>query len=122
MHPIERPRERLALLGAEALRDEELLAVLLRAGCRSGGALALAQELIRLFPGKKLGELSLPDLRKIKGLGFSRAAAIAAASELGRRWSLKDQPQGTSFEDPAHVWENLYEFRDASRNISWPSI
>jgi len=45
----ERPRERLARLGAFALRDAELLAVLFRTGTREEGAVALAERVIRHF-------------------------------------------------------------------------
>jgi DNA repair protein RadC len=45
----DRPRERLARLGAEALRDAELIAVLFRTGTREYGAVALAERVVRHF-------------------------------------------------------------------------
>ncbi|NIA16561.1 MAG: hypothetical protein GWP08_21095, partial [Nitrospiraceae bacterium] len=45
----DRPRERLARLGPEALRDAELIAVLLRTGTREMGAVALAEQVLRHF-------------------------------------------------------------------------
>ena len=51
----DRPRERLARLGPEALRDAELLAVLFRTGTREMGAVALAEQVVR----PRLGVLEL---------------------------------------------------------------
>ena len=42
----ERPRERLAELGAQALRDAELIAILLRTGTKGRSAVQIADELV----------------------------------------------------------------------------
>ena len=47
----DRPRERLERVGPDALRDAELLAILVRSGTRTKGAVALAEELLRQFDG-----------------------------------------------------------------------
>jgi DNA repair protein RadC len=83
----ERPREKLLVLGAAALSDSELLAILIRNGTRHKTALDLGREMLGL--GKNnlgaLGRLSVRELMKIKGIGEAKAIAIAAALELGRR-------------------------------------
>lgn len=111
MHPVERPRERLMALGAQALADSELVALLLRAGYAGRSALELARELTRRFPRGRLALLSPQALRRIKGLGLSRAAALAAAAELGRRWALEGLAGEAAFEDPARIWEDMRELR-----------
>ncbi|MBI1320416.1 MAG: DNA repair protein RadC [Candidatus Hydrogenedens sp.] len=83
----ERPRERLENVGAEALRDAELLAVLFRTGTREEGAVALAERLLRHFDGsmRRVGLASLEELQQVKGVGRVKAIEIKAALELGRR-------------------------------------
>ncbi|MBI5093222.1 MAG: DNA repair protein RadC [Candidatus Hydrogenedentes bacterium] len=82
----ERPRERLARLGPEALRDAELLAVLFRTGTREDGAVALAEKVIRHFGNlRDLARASLTELQEVKGLGEVKSIEIKAALELGKR-------------------------------------
>jgi DNA repair protein RadC len=84
--PEERPRERLARLGPEALRDAELLAVLFRTGTRKTGAVALAERVVRHFGGLRgLSRASIEELKAVKGLGDVKAVEIKAALELGKR-------------------------------------
>jgi DNA repair protein RadC len=80
----ERPRERLARLGAGALGTRELVAVLVGTGARGTTALELADEL--LGPGlRSLAARSLPDLERTRGLGRAKASRLLAALELGAR-------------------------------------
>src|SRR4051794_6019341 len=46
-----RPRERLKALGAQALSDEELIAIVLRSGTHSHNVLEVARELLRQHDG-----------------------------------------------------------------------
>lgn len=82
----DRPRERLLRLGAEALSDRELLAILLGSGRRKCDAIELAAELIR--DSRDLQKLAVADpetLKRIPGVGLAKAARVAAAFELARR-------------------------------------
>lgn len=110
LHPAERPRERLARVGPGGLSDEELLALILRTGYSGKGVLELAALVKRKYPNGELGRALLSDLRSFKGLGMSRAAAIVAAAELGRRWADSRQ-EGVLLEDPGRVWEHLHAIR-----------
>jgi DNA repair protein RadC len=47
----ERPRERLARLGAKSLSNAELLAILLRTGVTGENAIQVAQRLLNTFGG-----------------------------------------------------------------------
>ncbi|HOW28703.1 MAG TPA: DNA repair protein RadC [Elusimicrobiota bacterium] len=85
LHRIEKPREKLARGGAGALKDEELLAILLRTGYKGKDVLALSHEVTKKFPGKKLFELTFEELSAIKGIGETRAATLLAAWELAKR-------------------------------------
>lgn len=80
-----RPREKLFEKGASALKDYELLAILLRTGYQGKSALEIAQRILRTLPLKKLVQASTNQLAQIKGVGKSRAATIAAAFALSER-------------------------------------
>lgn len=80
-----RPRERLAARGAQALSDDEILAILIGHGTRERSALVLANATLRELGGMRaLGQADVSRLRGA-GLGGATAARVAAACELGRR-------------------------------------
>ncbi len=90
----------LARLGPAALRDDELLALLL--GGREAGASALAQVDPDGLPG--LGRAELVDLLPI---GRLRAARLVAAVELGRRVATSWPAEGWRVRTPADLAERL---------------
>jgi DNA repair protein RadC len=82
----DRPRERLARVGPEALRDAELIAILFRTGTRSVGAVALAEKVLSYFGSiRAVARASLEELQQVNGLGQVKAIEIKAALELGKR-------------------------------------
>ena len=84
----ERPRERLAKLGAEMVGNEELLAILLRTGMKSLSAVQLAEQLLKHYRNlDALARAPLPELAAIKGIGQTKAIQLKAAFELARRLS-----------------------------------
>jgi DNA repair protein RadC len=86
----ERPRERLMKLGADALSDAQLLAIVLATGESSSGqsALDLAMNLVQIFGGlRALDAASVAELCQTKGIGPAKATTIKAALELGKRLS-----------------------------------
>lgn len=80
-----RPREKLMEMGMSALKDYELLAILLRAGSGNQDVLSLARTILKRLPLSKPQDISMENLVCIKGVGISGAAAIVAAMELSRR-------------------------------------
>jgi DNA repair protein RadC len=102
---VDRPRERLARVGAEALGDNELVALVLGAGTRSRGALVVAQDVIA-SAGELAGlpRIGIDELCRVPGVGQSRAARLLAAVELGRRTLFGDRgerPQMMSIKNVA---------------------
>jgi len=81
----ERPREKLEKKGAQALRKEELLAIILRTGIKGKNVLQVAQDILLKYGDKKLVDVSYKELRNIRGVGPSKAAQAIAAIELGKR-------------------------------------
>ncbi|MGH9440680.1 MAG: RadC family protein [Thermoanaerobaculia bacterium] len=105
----ERPRERLTRLGADALKTEELLAILLRTGRKGEGALALAESILAGAGGLgRLATLSVSQLVKANRLGPVQAVTLAAALELARRVST-EKIQGLKFTSPEIVERYLVE-------------
>ncbi|MCP6718552.1 MAG: DNA repair protein RadC [Patescibacteria group bacterium] len=85
---VDRPREKLVLKGVQNLKDEELLAILLRTGREGKNVIQTARQILNKHSKKRLLGLSYGDLIKVKGLGPAKACTILAASELVKR-SLK---------------------------------
>ncbi|WP_257820421.1 RadC family protein [Salipaludibacillus agaradhaerens] len=82
----ERPRERMLRDGAEALSNQELIALLLRSGTKSESVLQLSTRVIQHFNGLTLfKEAQVKELTAIKGIGEAKAIQLLAALELGKR-------------------------------------
>jgi DNA repair protein RadC len=85
--PSERPRERLLDAGPASLSDGELVAVVLGTGTRGSSAPAVARALLEQAGGlAALLALTPGELARARGVGPARAARLAAAVELGRRY------------------------------------
>jgi DNA repair protein RadC len=88
----DRPREKLARVGVEALGDNELIALVLGSGTRSRGALLVALDVIEAANGVQgLARIGIDELCRVPGVGESRAARLMAAVELGRRTLFGDR-------------------------------
>ncbi|MGC8873054.1 MAG: RadC family protein [Chloroflexia bacterium] len=101
MPPSELPRERLCSLGASALSDAELLAILLRTGAPGHTALDLARDLLMRYGGLEgLLRASPGELAHERGIGLAKAAQVKAALELGRRLLLVSPGERTVIRTP----------------------
>ncbi len=86
----ERPRERLAKFGEQALSAQELLQVILGRGIAGESVAVTAQKLLTQFGSlQKLAEASIEELSAIKGIGPAKAAQIKAVFEISRRLSTQ---------------------------------
>ena len=98
----ERPRERLAQLGAQVLSKAELLAILLRVGVKGENAVQVGQRLLDEFKGLAgLHRAPFEELCKQHGIGEAKAAQIKAAIELGRRLGLESPDERPTVNSPA---------------------
>ncbi len=97
--PEERPRERLARHGAQALANRELLALLLGTGARGMSALDAADSVLGAGL-RALGSRSLPELQAVHGLGEAKATRILAALELGARLACEGPNPAEAFRTP----------------------
>jgi len=110
---IERPRERLAKYGPEKLRDEELLAILLRTGLKGTNVVTLSKKILSTFREKGIGEATVAELKTIKGLGAAKACEVVACFELGKRL-LRDKRTALLL-SPKDVWERMEDIRGSKK-------
>jgi DNA repair protein RadC len=97
----ERPRERLAALGAGALSQQELLACLLGRGFAGESVITTAQRLLGRFGDLSgIAQAPLEELAAIRGMGLAKASALKAACELSRRVEVSPAPATASIGTP----------------------
>jgi DNA repair protein RadC len=110
----ERPRERLAALGADALRTSELIAILLRTGLKGVSAIQVAEQLLQKFGTlDNLSRAGLPELRQVKGIGRDKAIALKSAFTLARRMALELREEGVTLDNPESIAGMLREVNRA---------
>ncbi|RUO45498.1 RadC family protein [Idiomarina aquatica] len=115
----ERPREKLQQLGAAALSDAELIAILLGSGQKGVDVVSYSRQLLATFDG--VGPLlcaPAEKLLKYHGIGPARVNQLQVVLELSRRylqWQLK---RGDGFTEPAMVKDYLTtQLRHQSREV-----
>jgi DNA repair protein RadC len=106
----ERPRERLAALGADALKNSELIAILLRTGLHGVSAIQIGEELLQKFGTlTALEHATLEQLQEVKGIGRDKAIALKSAFTLARRMAAELHGQAPVLDTPASVADYLRE-------------
>jgi DNA repair protein RadC len=104
----QRPRERLIKYGPQSLSDQELLSILLNTGIKGKNVSVLAAELLdRLEREKEIPQVE--ELAGMSGLGESKASAIVAMMEFGRRkWGMT----GTRIRHPQDIFNTVRHYAD----------
>jgi len=100
----ERPQERLERLGAEALSDRELLAMILRSGTHGVDVVSMSGQLLN-EAGSLAGLLkwSAEDFTKIKGIGKIKALQLLAVMDLAKRILQEEETHAEKFDTPERV-------------------
>lgn len=112
---VERPRERLKTVGVEALKEEELLALVLRTGYRGHGAKDVARDLLATHGLATLLAMPFERLAALRGMGPSRAAALLAAGELERRCRSETQSVLPRIETLDDILAQAVDIRDKKK-------
>jgi len=100
----ERPRERLAALGADALSNPELIAILLRTGLKGANAVEIGRQLLQRFGTlNALARASIADLQKVRGIGRDKAVTLVAAFALAQKMALELQMDSPVLDNPENV-------------------
>jgi DNA repair protein RadC len=101
----ERPREKLATIGAHNLTSAELLALLLSSGTSNLNAVDIGKALIKKFDTlENLSHASIRELQEMEGIGPAKAIILQAAFQLSRNMQeeiAKYDP--VFFKNPADV-------------------
>src|SRR2546421_1466546 len=106
----DRPRERLAAEGAEALSNADLVAILLRTGMKGYSAIHIAEQLLARFGTlEMLARASLDELRQVKGVGRDKAIALKSAFTLAQRMARELQQEMPVLDTPERVADLLRE-------------
>ena len=102
------PYERFEHVGAHALTDAELIAIILRTGTVGEDALTLAHRILSLTSGRNTGILALnsipiEELMQIKGIGKVKAIRLKCVAEICARMQTRSREDSLSFQDPASI-------------------
>ncbi len=111
LHKDDKPREKLLAKGVEALKNEELLAILLGSGVQGKDVRKLSKEIIAMMD-KGIESLSLKGLCDIHGLGIAKASQILASLELSKRYLIKSNKRIIDAKD---VYDELKAFSTKSQ-------
>lgn len=99
----ERPIERVLMLGTKALRDAELVAIVLGTGTRETGVLDFADLLLSSSGGVRgLLASDADSLLEVPGIGKAKAARILAVRGLLERFYTRPLDRGERFSDPRY--------------------
>ncbi len=90
----ERPLYKAVNFGVQTLSTAELIALVLNRGAGTTESLSQARQLLNTNGGsiRRLASRRLEELQVVQGIGDSKASALMAAIELGRRYTREDMP------------------------------
>ncbi len=108
LHKDDKPREKLVKKGVQALKNDELLSVLIGSGIKGKDVRKLSREIVAMMDDS-FENLTLDKLLDIHGLGVAKASQIISALELARRYSSQTNKKITSAQD---VYDELKSFSD----------
>lgn len=106
--PSDRPREKLAKKGPEALSDLELLQALIGSGNAHVDVTKIARDVKAVL--KRERELTIDALEQVKGLGPAKITELMASFELAKRYIL--EPNRPIIDSPEKAVEQLAHIRD----------
>ncbi|MGD0005835.1 MAG: DNA repair protein RadC [Anaerolineaceae bacterium] len=117
----ERPRERLAQLGPQALSKPELLAILLRVGVQGENAVQMGTRLLQTFGGLSgLQRATFDEVCNQRGMGNAKASQVKAAIELGNRLRLEAPDEKPAIHSPADAAAQVqYEMAGLTQEHLW---
>lgn len=110
---IDRPREKLARVGPDALGNTELLAVILGSGTKQQNVLNVAGKILKKYGAGNLTKLSVNELKKNPGIGHTKACQLVAMFEFCRR-TLSDHGE---IEDNISCPQDVYDLTKEIRKL-----
>ena len=106
----DRPREKLMRLGAAALTDAELLAILVGSGSPKEDAVSLMKRILADCNNNlnTLGKLTIHDLCRYNGIGEAKAITILAACELGKRRQMEKAEERPDLGTATFIYNHMH--------------
>lgn len=104
------PREKMERLGAEALSNAELLAILIGSGSHEESAVDLMKRVMNDCGNNlnTLGKKTIKELCDYKGVGPAKAITILAACELGKRRQLEKAEERLDLGSAVAIYEHMH--------------
>ena len=105
----DRPREKMANLGAESLSNAELLAILIGSGSSKESAVDLMKRILSDCHNNlnTLGKMSIYNLCQYNGIGKAKAISILAACELGKRRQLESPEERPDLGTATRIYNHM---------------
>ena len=106
----DRPREKMASLGTEALSSAELLAILIGSGSKKESAVDLMKRILADCNNNlnTLGKMSINDLCQYNGIGEAKAISILAACELGKRRQAETPEERPDLGTATRIYNHMH--------------
>ena len=106
----DRPREKMERLGAQALSDAELLAILIGSGSPQEDAVSLMKRILADCNNNlnTLGKMSIHDLCQYTGVGPAKAITIMAACELGKRRQMESAEERPDLGTATRLYNHMH--------------
>lgn len=105
----DRPREKMASLGAETLSNAELLAILIGSGSTKESAVELMKRILADCNNNlnTLGKRNINDLCVYNGIGEAKAISILAACELGKRRQMETAEERPDLGTATRIYNHM---------------
>ena len=105
----DRPREKMMRLGAGALTNAELMAILIGSGSPRESAVDLMKRILNDCDNNlnKLGRMSIRELQVYNGMGPAKAVSILAACELGKRRQMEKVQERKDLGSPQAIYDYM---------------
>ncbi|MEM9236061.1 MAG: DNA repair protein RadC [Verrucomicrobiota bacterium] len=101
----DKPREKLARLGAASLDNAELLALFIGSGNQQRNAIEIGRDILDHFGSiNAMGGAGVDALKTCPGIGPAKASLLAAAFELGAR-AAREQIAQSVLDSPERIHE-----------------
>ncbi|HCD77787.1 MAG TPA: hypothetical protein DEQ27_05650 [Prevotella sp.] len=120
----DRPREKMLALGAQALSNAELLAILIGSGSPGESAVNLMKRVLNDCGNNlnSLGKMTVSELTcsKYRGLGPAKAITILAACELGKRRQTEKAADRPRMDSALAIYELMHpKMQDLATEQAW---
>ena len=118
----DRPREKMAALGADHLTNAELLAILIGSGSQRESAVDLMKRLLADCNNNlnTLGKMTIRELCDYNGIGEAKAITILAACELGNRRNAASPEERPKLETATNIYNEMISLmRDLDVEEFW---